>query len=140
MPIGARARQPALSRGRRTAYHSAEKSVGERCIRITDGEVARTARLNQSRTADAICQALRTDSRASCWGDEIYCHVVEKGELGYWPPGSALCRFRGRTPASQADEIRAASPVSVSGRIKLGAGDFRRVRSGEQVIIEVEPC
>ena len=154
MPIGGegQAASAALSRGRRTAYHSAEKSVAERCIRITAGEVARTARLNQSRTADAIWQALPIEGRASRWGDEIYFpiplelepedarDVVEKGDLGYWPPGSAFCLFWGRTPASQADEIRAASPVNVFGRIEQGAGDFGRVRSGERVIIEAEPC
>jgi hypothetical protein len=122
--------------------------VAERCIRITAGEVARTARLNQSRTADAIWQALPIEGRASRWGDEIYFpipldlspedgrEVVEAGDLGYWPPGTAFCVFWGRTPASQADEIRAASPVNIFGRIEEGATDFGRVRSGERVRIE----
>ena len=154
MPIGREAMQPARGSPEVGAppYHSAEKSVGERCIRITAGEVARTARLNQSPTADAIWQALPIEGRASRWGDEISFpipleldpedarDVVDKGELGYWPPGSALCLFWGRTPASQADEIRAASPVKVFGRIEQGASDFGRVRSGEHIIIEAEPC
>ena len=126
--------------------------MAERCIRITAGEVARTARLNQSRTADAIWQALPIEGRANRWGNEIYFpiavelesedarDVVQQGELGYWPPGSALCLFWGRTPASQADEIRAASPVNVFGCIEQGASDFSEVRSGERVIIEAEPC
>ena len=119
-----------------------------RRIRITTGEVERIARLNDSRTAEAIWQALPIEGRANRWGDEIYFpipldlspedgrEVVEEGDLGYWPPGTAFCVFWGRTPASQADEIRAASPVNIFGRIEEGATDFGRVRSGERVRIE----
>ncbi len=42
---------------------------------------------------------------------------MEVGDLGYWPPGQAFCIFWGPTPASEADEIRPASPVNVFGRI-----------------------
>jgi uncharacterized protein len=111
----------------------------------------RTARLNASRTADAIWQALPIEGRANRWGDEIYFpialelepedarDVVAEGELGYWPPGSAFCLFWGRTPASQGDEIRAASPVNVFGRIEQGATAFGQVGSGDRVRIEAEP-
>ena len=37
----------------RRPYHSGKKSVAERCIRITAGEVAWTSRVNHSRTAGA---------------------------------------------------------------------------------------
>ena len=112
------------------------------------GQVVVTARLNESRTAEAIWQALPIEGRANRWGDEIYFpipldleaedgrEVVEVGELGYWPPGSALCIFWGRTPASQGDEIRAASPVNVFGRIEGEAAGFGVVRSGEPVRVE----
>jgi len=36
------------------------------------------------------------------------------GALAYWPSGNALCLFRGLTPASENDEPRAASPVTVN--------------------------
>jgi uncharacterized protein len=120
----------------------------ERRIRIIAGEVAATARLNDSRTAAAIWEALPIAGRANRWGDEIYFdipvdlepeagrEVVEAGELGYWPPGTAFCIFWGRTPASQGDEIRAASPVNVFGRVEGDASGFGAVRSGEQVRIE----
>ena len=112
------------------------------------GEVERTARLNDSRTAEAIWQALPIEGRANRWGDEIYFaislelepedgrDVLEEGELGYWPPGTALCVFWGRTPASQGDEIRAASPVNVFGRVEDDPAGFGAVRSGERVRIE----
>ena len=130
------------------SYADYYSGVSERRIRVTAGEVARSARLNDSRTADAIWQALPIEGRATRWGDEIYFsigleldgedgrEVLEEGELGYWPPGSAFCLFWGRTPASQGDEIRAASAVNVFGRIEQGATDFGRVASGERVTIE----
>jgi uncharacterized protein len=120
----------------------------ERRIRIIAGEVAATASLNDSRTADAIWEALPIEGRANRWGDEIYFdipvdlepehgrEVVEAGELGYWPPGTAFCIFWGRTPASQGDEIRAASPVNVFGRVEGDASGFDAVRSGERVRVE----
>jgi hypothetical protein len=104
--------------------------------------------LNASQTANAIWEALPIDARANRWGDEIYFEipvdlepedgreVVEAGDLGYWPPGTAFCIFWGRTPASQADEIRAASPVNVFGRIEGDPTGFGAVRSGQPVRIE----
>ena len=44
--------------------------------------------------------------------------VVQAGEIGFWPPGSAFCIFFGCTPASEGDEIRAASAVNIVGRIE----------------------
>ena len=120
----------------------------ERRIRIIAGDVAATARLNESRTADAIWDALPIEGRANRWGDEIYFEipvalepedgreVVEAGELGYWPPGKAFCVFWGQTPASQGDEIRAASPVNVFGRVEGDTSGFGGVRPGQQVRIQ----
>ena len=62
--------------------------------------------------------------------------VVPAGALGYWPPGSAFCLFWGRTPASRGDEIRAASPVTVFGRIDEDPQGFDAVTSGASVRIE----
>ena len=119
-----------------------------RTITITAGTVNATATLGTSRTADAIWSALPLEARASTWGDEIYftipveCEpespreVVEMGDLGYWPPGSAFCVFFGPTPASHGREIRPASPVNVFGRVSGDATGFKAVRSGTTVKIE----
>jgi len=99
-------------------------------------------------TAKAITEALPLEAKASTWGDEIYFtipvdaepenprEVVEMGDLGYWPPGSAFCIFFGRTPASRGDEIRPASPVNVFGRMESDPKVFRKVRGGDRVRVE----
>ncbi len=120
----------------------------ERGIRITAGQVVTEARLNESRTAGAIWDALPIEAKAETWGDEVYFSigldareespqaVVEMGDLGYWPPGQAFCIFFGCTPASRGDEIRPASPVNVVGRVTDDARVFTRVRTGTRVVIE----
>ena len=120
-----------------------------RRIKITAGGVSAEADLNDSKTADAILNALPITAKASTWGDEIYFSIpvslseenaratVDMGDLGYWPPGSAFCIFFGPTPMSQSpDEIRPASPVNVIGRVVGDPKVFRQVRSGEQVSIQ----
>jgi hypothetical protein len=119
-----------------------------RTIRITAGEVKGEARLNASKTATAIWDALPIEAKAQTWGDEIYFSirldvagespkaVVEMGDLGYWPPGQAFCIFFGPTPASQGADIRPASPVSVFGRVTSDARAFKAVRAGTRVVIE----
>ena len=122
--------------------------MAERAIRITAGTVSAEARLNDSRTARAIWDALPIEAAAQTWGDEIYFAigvkededaaraVVELGDLGYWPPGQAFCVFFGPTPASRGDEIRPASPVNVVGRVAGDPREFKRVPSGARVVIE----
>ncbi|MCD6520616.1 MAG: hypothetical protein J7M05_11915 [Anaerolineae bacterium] len=119
-----------------------------RKIRITAGDVSVTASLNDSKTAEAIWNVLPIEARANTWGEEIYfgipVHlkeenaqaVVELGDLGYWPPGHAFCIFFGRTPVSQGNEIRPASPVNVFGKIEGDPTVFTKVRDGERIIIE----
>lgn len=99
-------------------------------------------------TAKAIWEGLPIEGRANTWGDEIYFtipvkideadgqEVVQLGDLGYWPPGSAFCIFFGPTPASRGDEIRPASAVNVFGRIEGDPAVFKKVRSGASITIE----
>ncbi|MBI1736727.1 MAG: hypothetical protein HYR51_16295 [Candidatus Rokubacteria bacterium] len=122
--------------------------MAERVIRITAGPVTADARLNDSRTAAAIWDALPISTRAQTWGDEIYFdiglsaepesprEVVAAGDLAYWPPGQAFCIFFGRTPASRDDEIRAASGVNVIGQVTGDAAVFKRVRAGTTITVE----
>jgi len=120
----------------------------ERMIRITAGAVSAEARLNDSKTAGAIWDALPIEAKGQTWGDEIYFdiglsapaekarEVVDVGDLAYWPPGQAFCIFFGPTPASRGDECRAASAVNVVGKIVGDARVFTKVRSGSRVTIE----
>ncbi|MCX7840091.1 MAG: cyclophilin-like fold protein [Anaerolineae bacterium] len=110
-------------------------------IQITSGNLTVFAELNDSPTARAIWDALPITARANRWGDEIYfaipvkCaqepdarDVVQMGELGYWVPGHAFCIFFGPTPASEGDEIRAASAVNIIGRVEGDARVFKQVK------------
>jgi len=45
--------------------------VADRAIVITAGRVSAEARLNDSKTAAAIWEALPIDAKADTWGDEI---------------------------------------------------------------------
>ncbi len=119
-----------------------------RRIRITAASVSVEAQLNESRAATAIWQALPIEAKAQTWGDEIYFGIglalpeeapqalVERGDLGYWPPGQAFCIFFGPTPVSRGDEVRPASPVTVVGRVAGDPTVFRQVRAGTRVRIE----
>ncbi len=119
-----------------------------RPIRITAGQVSADAALADTRSGRAIWDALPIEAKAETWGDEIYFdiglaiapesprEVVEMGDLGYWPPGSAFCIFFGPTPVSRGDEIRPASAVNVVGRIQGDPRVFKKVRAGARVKIE----
>jgi len=117
-------------------------------IKITTGAVTAFAELNDSPTAQAIWDALPIKAQANTWGDEIYFaipvkpaqepdarEIVQVGELGYWTPGHAFCIFFGRTPASQGDEIRAASAVNIIGKVEGNARVFKKVKDGAAITV-----
>ena len=117
-------------------------------IRIRAGAVEVQAELNDTRTAKALFRTLPIKAKVDTWGDEIYFdvplsmeiedgkQVVEMGDVAYWPDGPSLCLFFGRTPASRGDEIRAASPVTILGRIVGDPKVLRAVRSGTEITVE----
>jgi len=117
-------------------------------LRLTAGGLTCLATLLPNATAQAIWDALPLEGRANRWGDEIYFAIpvkldednaqeqVQVGDLAYWPPGNAVCIFWGPTPASQADEPRAASPVNVFARIDGAAPAFSTIHSGTTVRLE----
>ena len=119
-----------------------------RRIRIKAGSVVAVAELHNTKTADAIWEALPLDGVIHTWGEEIYFaipvkmeleegqQVVNSGDLGYWPPGSAFCIFFGPTPMSRGAEIRAASPVDIFGSIADDPKVFRKVKDGEKIVVE----
>ena len=117
-------------------------------ISITAGSIKLEAQLNDSKTAQAIWDALPLEARGNRWGDEIYFSIpvklgtenaqeeVEVGDLAYWPPGTAFCLFFGPTPASVGPKPQAASPVNVFGSIQGDATVLAQVPNGGKVKIE----
>jgi uncharacterized protein len=115
-----------------------------RKIAIEIGQQRFEAQLLETPTADAIWAALPLEVSFSTWGDEIYFDTgvtvdpddtqptVAMGDLGYWPPGRAMCLFYGPTPASGPGEIRPASPVAVFGRLETDPRLLKSAR-GRQV-------
>jgi hypothetical protein len=120
-----------------------------KAIKITAGQTQFEAELNESPTAQAVFEALPIKAKGSRWGREIYFttpvaakpevdsrDVLEAGELGYWPTGRAFCIFFGLTPASQADEIRAASAVNIIGKVQGDLSQLWDVPDGTDILIE----
>jgi len=117
-------------------------------ISIKAGAVQVKAQLNSTRTARSLLGILPIKATANTWGDEIYFdvplnmeiesgrEVVDMGDVAYWPDGPSLCLFFGRTPASRGNEIRAASAVTVLGRIVGDPKILKWVKSGIEVTIE----
>ena len=121
----------------------------EKKIKIKAGSVEGQAVLNDSPTANKVWEALPIEARANTWGDEIYFDIpvksplekdakelVEVGDLGYWPTGSAFCIFFGPTPMSRGNEVRPASAVNVIGKVSGDPKVFKKVPSGAKVRIE----
>ena len=119
-------------------------------IIITAGKVQLEAELYDSPTVQSIIDKLPITAQAQRWGDEIYFSipvtaqlennsrdVLQAGELAFWPPGNAFCIFFGPTPASQADEIRAASAVNIVGKIKSDWSGLSNVSTGDSVSIKL---
>ena len=118
-------------------------------IRITVGEVALEAELNDTATAAKIGAALPVRTSFNTWGDEIYFsipvdaelddsaqEVVDVGDLGYWPPGSAFCIFFGLTPVSEPGRIMPASAVNVIGKVVGDATLFKQAMRAREVVLE----
>ncbi|GAI53888.1 unnamed protein product [marine sediment metagenome] len=120
----------------------------KRTIQIKVNGIELKAILNNSRTAQAIWEALPIVAHINTWGDEVYFTIpvklelekgqelVEIGDLGYWPTGSAFCIFFGPTPMSRGEEIRPASAVTVFGKVVGDATILRKASSGAQVIVD----
>ena len=118
-------------------------------IRILVSDLKVEAELNESKTAQSVWEALPIAAKANLWGEEIYFaipvktgleagsrEVVSAGELGYWPTGHAFCIFFGPTPASQGNEIHAASAVNIIGKVLTDPKVFLKVKDGAKVILE----
>ncbi|MGB9791543.1 MAG: cyclophilin-like fold protein, partial [Thermacetogeniaceae bacterium] len=125
----------------------AERRFAKKKITVSASDVRLRGVLNSTETAEKLWDALPIEGKANRWGEEIYFgvpvaaeledgrEVVELGDIGYWPPGQALCFFFGPTPVSRGDEIRPYSPVTVVGRLVDDPRSLRKVKEGETVKI-----
>jgi hypothetical protein len=115
-------------------------------IRFDFGTLTLDAELLDTPTAQAVAAALPVSSSAMTWGEEVYFEVpvkiaregdaravVTPGEIAYWPDGHCIALGFGRTPISQGDETRLASPCNVFARALGDVKALAKVRAGATV-------
>jgi hypothetical protein len=120
-----------------------------RQLNISIGDVLIRAELLDTPTAAALYQAAPFEAKASTWGEEVYFTtpisqarepdaraVVEPGELAFWPDGDAIAIGFGRTPISQGNECRLASPCNIWGRALDDVKALKSVRAGAAIRVE----
>jgi hypothetical protein len=123
-----------------------------RRLKMTIGEVEIRAEFLDTPTAAALYEAAPFAASASTWGEEVYFRtpvscarepgartVVEPGELAFWPDGEAIAIGFGRTPISQGDECRLASPCNIWGRARDDVRQLKSVRAGAAIRVERGP-
>jgi hypothetical protein len=93
------------------------------------------------RTIDTIVRKLPIEGRAALWKEEVYFEIpikmgeekakptVETGTIAFWPMGSAICIFYGKSQPY--------SPVSILGKITSNLDTFMRVKSGATIKVEL---
>ena len=91
------------------------------------------------KTARMIYENLPLEGEANIWLEEIYFDVplkleyenpsstTTKGDLSYWPPGSAFCIFYG--------ESQPASDVNNIGRVENNLDLFSEVKNDDKIVI-----
>ena len=119
-------------------------------IRIDFGAITLEADLLDTPTATAIAAALPVTSSALTWGEEVYFEipvevkrekdaraVVPPGEIDYWPDGPAIAIGFGRTPISQGNETRLASPCNVFAKAAGDVKILRQIKAGTPVKVSL---
>jgi hypothetical protein len=119
-------------------------------IRFDFGSLTLDAELLDTPTARAVAAALPINSSVLTWGEEVYFEipvnvarqegaraVVVPGEIAYWPDGHCIAIGFGRTPISQSDETRLASPCNVFAKALGDVKTLSAVKAGTRVKVAV---
>src|SRR5712691_4216916 len=124
-------------------------TVGENSlarIRFDFGTLTLDAELLDTPTARAIAAALPVMASVMTWGEEVYFEVpvkvaretgaravVTPGEIAYWPEGHCIALGYGRTPISQGDETRLASPCNIFAKSLGDVTTLAKVKAGARI-------
>jgi hypothetical protein len=117
-------------------------------IRFAFGALTLDADLLDTPTAAAVAAALPVTSSVLTWGEEVYFEipvdiarekgaraVVTPGEIAYWPDGHCIAIGFGRTPISQGNETRLASPCNVFAKAIGDVKALSQVKAGTRVTV-----
>jgi hypothetical protein len=92
------------------------------------------------RTVDGLLRKLPLDGRVALWKEEVYFRIpfeagsekpkpnVETGAVAFWPLGSAMCIFYGKTQPY--------SPVNLLGAITHNLDLFKNVKEGMKITVQ----
>jgi len=107
------------------------------------------AELNDTKTAEKVYELLPIEAEGNLWGNEIYFEIplemenenptenLKVGDLAYWSEGNSLCIFYGRTPVSENDAPKPASPVTIVGQIKGNIDELKKLKEAKIKIIKI---
>lgn len=106
--------------------------------------------LFETECAKKIYDVLPIEGKVNEWGDEFYFTIpvsfgndntstrkVKIGDIGYWPPGQALCIFFGLTPLSMGNDPIPASEVNIVGKILDDPNIFKKFKGTKKIYIEI---
>lgn len=125
--------------------------MARRIVVTIEGKRGWLVELNDTKTATAVYNSCPLEGTTEVWGEEVYFSVevehdpsdplspyVLRGDVGFWPPGRAICLFFGATPESPEGTIRPDGPVIVIGKVVSDFGDYHKVGEGKRARVERE--